>query len=605
MPTTTNRLWRCWGKTDQSAITSEKFHPAVYHMLDVGHVAQILLGQKASRRWQRMLAHALDADARQLETWVPYVLAMHDIGKVSIAFQVKSQDQANRLRAESFALDIQSPVLDIPHAILSQALLNPQIGVFKIAECPKLTRAWSEAMGGHHGRFVAQDALKQARAYFSCEAVEWADLRKMADRVLRMALLSTNRLPEVMHISTAIMALTGFTVLCDWIGSDARHFVSASEVGWEDYITLSRERAEIALRQNGLLASTASAVPAGVAALFDDLGAPRPLQQVIDEIPDAMLERPVLAIIEAPTGEGKTEAALALARRIAVITGTDELFYALPTMATSNQMFGRLNFHLHERLGLEAEVKLAHGQAFLVEKELRAEAPSSGIESLRNGDDRSQSDPLEWFSGKKRTLLAPFGVGTVYQAELAALNAKHAALRMIGLAGKVVIVDEVHAYDVYMTTVISQLLRWLAAIDTSVILLSATLPNARRAQLLAAYDGSSTSAEMPRTDEYPAVMLMQRRNLEPSPMTVWQPEHRIDVWQPNRIIELGALHYGDKDAAAKAKWLLDTVREGGCACWIANTVKRAQDVFEELGRLKEADRLDLALDLLHSQLPLE
>src|SRR5690606_30284680 len=109
-----------------------------------------------------------------------------------------------------------------------------------------------------------------------------------------------------------------------------------------------------------------------------------------------------------------------------------------------------------------AAVRLIHGQDFLVEHDLR-------LEPLANGDEGA-SPALTWFTPKKRALLAPFGVGTVDQAMYAALNTAHNALRLVGLAGKVVIVDEVHAYDTYMTAVIERLLRWLAECGASVIL---------------------------------------------------------------------------------------------------------------------------------------
>ena len=299
--------------------------------------------------------------------------------------------------------------------------------------------------------------------------------------------------------------------------------------------------------------------------------------------------QPCLVIIEAPTGEGKTEASLALAHALRKQTEGDDFYYALPTMATSNQMFGRLQKHLQARLGVDTQIKLVHGQSFLIEDELR-------IEPLSNGGAREQGEPraaaLQWFSGKKRALLAPFGVGTIDQAELAALNARHAALRMFGLAGKVVIVDEVHAYDTYMTTIIEQLLRWLAALNTSVILLSATLPLSRRAQLAQAY-GVELDAISGSSDAYPSLLVLSRNGIHHASPKAWQTIAQI---------ALDTLFLDDEQVDEKARWLLDTIREGGCACWMTNTVKRAQRLF---ARLQELAPAHVDLTLLHSQYPLE
>jgi CRISPR-associated endonuclease/helicase Cas3 len=154
-------------------------------------------------------------------------------------------------------------------------------------------------------------------------------------------------------------------------------------------------------------------------------------------------------------------------------------------------------------------------------------------------------------------------------------------------------VDEVHAYDTYMTTIIERLLGWFSSMNTSVILLSATLPKARRKQLARAY-GVHLSLNEEREGAYPNLMVLVngKEPYQASP----------DVWQPNRKVELKTLHFGDNASQEKAKWLLESVANGGCACWITNTVKRAQHIFEVLRSIASPD---IDLELLHSQIPLD
>ena len=349
----------------------------------------------------------------------------------------------------------------------------------------------------------------------------------------------------------------------------------------EDYAVVSQQRALEAVERAGFLQPTSGNAPAAFAALFTDIRTPRPLQEAIDAVPTELLSEPALAFLEAPTGEGKTEAALALAHRIGTLRGTDALYYALPTMATSNQMFARVNHHLAERLGLSTRSRLVHGQAFLLEDDHEPRP-------LKNGLDE-EHPMVSWFSPLKRALLAPFGVGTIDQVELAALNVRHVALRCAGLAGKVVILDEVHAYDVYMTTIIERLLAWLRAMGASVIVLSATLPLSRRRALQAAWGEDALDDR--REGSYPRLDVTSRagRHVSSPP-----------AYQTQRTIALRWLELSDEAADARAAWLLDQVQHGGCACWIANTVAAAQALYRAL---REHAPCDLALHLLHSRFP--
>ncbi len=378
------------------------------------------------------------------------------------------------------------------------------------------------------------------------------------------------------------MGLTGFTILCDWLGSDSRYFRPYPDTDPFDYIPISRQRAEAVVKEAGFFQKTFSNAPVTFAELFPDRLPPRPLQAAIDDIPADILSQPCLAIIEAPTGEGKTEAALTLARRLAVAYETDEFYWALPTTATSNQMFGRLQEHLRDRLGLSVQVKLVHGQAFLIEDDLR-------IEPL--GDDGDGVHPaMLWFNPKKRALLAPFGVGTIDQAELSALNVPHNALRLIGLAGKVVILDEVHAYDTYMTTIVEQMLRWLSAMGSSVILLSATLPTAKRASLAKAYGLLPESGET--LQAYPNLWIGGDAG------SYWTSP---PAFQPDRRLSLDSIHFPHDEPQAKADWLLKELADVGCGCWITNTVERAQQLYAAVKQRAP----ELNCTLLHARFPLE
>ena len=262
------------------------------------------------------------------------------------------------------------------------------------------------------------------------------------------------------------------------------------------------------------------------------------------------------------------------------------MYIALPTMATSNAMLDRIQEHMLKRLGLPAQVRLVHGQSFLKEDDLAPESMSNLPGEVHPARD--------WFSPKKKALLAPFGVGTIDQAELTALNVPHNTLRMIGLAGKVVILDEVHAYDTYMTTIVKRMVEWLASLGSSIILLSATLPQQRRAELAGAFSGDAI-VSLP--DVYPNLFVVNEKG------ETYTPPAPIDVAPLNhKTVHVEMLHFSDEQAEEKARWLLERVRKGGCVAWITNTVGRAQAIFKALQSLAPAD---VDISLLHARFPLE
>ena len=195
----------------------------------------------------------------------------------------------------------------------------------------------------------------------------------------------------------------------------------------------------------------------------------------------------------------------------------------------------------------------------------------------------------EWFCGRKRGLLSPFAVGTVDQALLAALTTRHFFVRLFGLAQKTVVIDEVHAYDTYMSTLLDRLLEWLSAMGSSVILLSATLPARRRRELVRAYTGRNLPEAEPA---YPRVVVGSRQGVEGSHVPYDEDQQRL--------VKIGSW---PDEAPKVADQLADKLADGGCAAWICNTVGRAQKAYQALqGNHRFADT---DLTLFHARYPVE
>jgi CRISPR-associated endonuclease/helicase Cas3 len=163
---------------------------------------------------------------------------------------------------------------------------------------------------------------------------------------------------------------------------------------------------------------------------------------------------------------------------------------------------------------------------------------------------------------------------------------KHFYVRLFGLAGKTVIFDEVHAYDVYMSTLLDRLLKWLSALNTNVIILSATLPSDRKDQLLKAYSGTSEVKDV----AYPRISWTHKDSTYAQGFSSASAKHG----RSSRV----HLQFIDQDTYSLAHRLNDTLAEGGKVAVICNTVKKAQNMYVELKSLLDED---IDIDILHAR----
>jgi len=322
------------------------------------------------------------------------------------------------------------------------------------------------------------------------------------------------------HVGTGgAVALAGLTTVSDWIasGSIRKATHAGRDVDLSVYLALARSRAvEQVVDRLGWSDWT----------LAGDLSferihgeQPRPLQRAIEQL-IITKTRPGILAIEAPTGEGKTKAALQVTVGLVHRLGLAGFFVAMPTRATSNQMFDEAD-RLVSDLDPDLSVKLLHGTAaeYLTDKRARA-ARLEPINPEDVGTDEAggnQDDAVrEWFT-QLRALLAPLAVGTVDQILQGGIRSPWAPVRLVGLSNRVVVVDEVHSYEVYMSTILDRILWWLGWLGVPVILLSATLPRVRREELLRQwYAGASRGRpsearlELPTLDYPHAVWLDDR-----------------------------------------------------------------------------------------------
>ncbi|GEM82092.1 CRISPR-associated helicase Cas3' [Meiothermus hypogaeus] len=586
------RFLRLWAKSSKDGHTG---HPVIAHLLDVAASAGAILDLEPDSTRQRY-AEDFGLPLEQAMPLLLSLIALHDIGKVSPAFQQKwPQGWANLITTEprfdwksAGRMPPTAPPEDVSHSLISQAVLPSLLASLNVSR--SFAEGIADAVGCHHGfRATSLDKARQKR---EVGTDIWDEARKkLFETVLEM--VGATALPTVQRLSpAAFMRLAGLTSFADWIGSS--FYPELKFDGFEDDLPGYWEASKaLARKRLGELGWTKRATlveqPRPLREVFDYLAkasgkpfVPRPLQLWVKRLVRAT-DRPTLLLIEAAMGEGKTEAAFYAYLRLQAQNGHRGLYVALPTMATGNQMFERTLGFLNEQ-GRGREVKLdlqlIHGATQL--NELYQKLQGKILPNTEREEDLLENvEARAYFTHKKQALLSEYGVGTVDQALLTVLNIKHQFVRLWGLGNRVVIIDEVHAYDTYTSELILTLVRWLHALGSSVILMSATLPKEKRRQILEAYGGQNLD-----TDHYPRIYKISGGQ---TTLVRFKGDKTRAVTVGLQAVESGL--------EAIVKLLEEKLENGGCAVCIVNTVDRAQELYRKIGHLNPM--------LFHARFPAE
>jgi CRISPR-associated helicase Cas3/CRISPR-associated endonuclease Cas3-HD len=562
------------------------WHSLACHSTDGMETALWLWDGFLGARQRSLLADGADLDMARRR--IAGLAGLHDFGKASPIFQVsaKNPERAAAVERAGFPLVGASEGSRVPHALLSARFVFHHLtrrGVSVTAA------TWAALVaGGHHGSFPSS-FWHRTGSLQQVGGSTWAEARQeFADELLTQAGVMQGDWENVPSLPGQL-ATAGLVILADWLASNTNLFryTNGSTV---DYLQHAKHQARDipAVLDIGRPWRPESAWCTNITTLFDHRWpgkTPRAVQELAHDLARRALGAGLL-IIEAPMGDGKSEAALAAAEVIAAKTNADGVFLGLPTQATANQQFGRITRWL-STFETVPTVALAHGKA---RRQLDYQQMLVRGVSVDHAPDDAAVAALEWLAGGKKALLAHIVVGTVDQLLLAGVAARHVALRHLALAGKVVIVDEVHAYDAYMSAILHRVLAWLGAAGVPVILLSATLASQSRHELVAAYAGATT--DVPRDEmRYPRLTWVDapsRRDVRDvaSPVAESCPAARSTTAQVELRDETDGARQG-------AQWAFDLVKNGGCALIIRNTVARAQRTFTALQKLLPEDEVTL------------
>ncbi|MFH1096453.1 MAG: CRISPR-associated helicase Cas3' [Candidatus Desantisbacteria bacterium] len=520
----------CLAKTIRSCSGNSPGVSVETHCRIVGYVAQELLS-----RLPAWLRESLFPEGSEL------IAAAHDVGKVSPAFQEKIHRNIKEI------LGLMDPDQDRNigyHSAVSQATVN---------QSPKYV---PEILGRHHGYNSQGINLPDSEVY---GGFDWQKQRMDLLDVLKKDLnVDWPIIPAALHSDV----LAGLTTVADWIGS-GHLFDEADKNGCPVQESLKKLISQ-AVDQAGFVTPCIRKN-----LTFYDLFNFNPYHiqtQFIESITTYGTY-----VLEAPMGIGKTEAALYAAYKTLEDGRATGIYFALPTQLTSDKIYDRMNQFLSKILDEKdhnRQLLLLHGSAWLRDTELGEEgAPGHS-----------------WFNSSKRGLLSPFAVGTVDQALMAVMNVKHGFVRTFGLAGKVVILDEVHSYDSYTGSILKELVSSLRKLHCTVIILSATLTDKQRHSIVGVPFNNADPEK--NISAYPLIAIY--------PKDGEAQEHEVQRLEDSQV----SICISENDDKAVDEVLL-RVERGEQVLWIENTVNEAQQKYCYLAAKAREMRLDCGL--LHSR----
>ena len=553
------------GKTDPE--NTSLWLPLWMHLWDTAGIMERLVRYWVPESTKRAMGFQ---DEEALLATARFLGGIHDIGKATVVFQaniLRALPEA-RQRLETLT-SLDCPVQnsrESPHARAGEAILLRE-------DCPG---GIASIVGAHHGKPQSYTAVDEqldgweSNYYPKGQKKVWESFWTE----LLMTVLQDCGFEDIEELceldQQEEILLTGLLIMADWIASNPAYFplIPVEELGSRaDYpARVDRAWEKLALpfpweAQPGIAEPQEFAVRFGFA--------PNAVQRAVLKAVNSTME-PGILILEAQMGVGKTEAALAAAEIMASRFSLGGIFFGLPTQATANGIFPRLLgwADTQSEEELPQAIKLAHGMAELNETYLQLQG--YGVQLEEDASEEHQVQVHQWFRGSKQALLANFVIGTVDQLLMAALAQKHVMLRHLGLAGKVVIIDECHAYDTYMNCYLDRALEWLGWYQVPVILLSATLPARRRAELIEAYQKKKAAPDAPWKTSCGYPLLTWTDGAEVKQTT-------IPLDAPGRAVQVVPLTEPELP-----KWLCRKLAEGGCAGVIVNTVKKTQKIAQLL-----------------------
>ena len=591
-------FYQYWGKCQQSA-TSEKYHLLAYHNLDVAACGYFIVKNNYFNSAE--LFEQLGFSSNEIEKaalWFAYFLAWHDIGKFANGFQQLFQHNNPKLVAPDPSKGYFSRHDSLGHWLWKEYLIEKsEIQLEQYNNNIKdIYDIWLLIMTGHHGKPPILEA-KGKLSFNAHDKQASLDYIKAINQLFivdaKLTCYPTNFFDKTFrkNLTKLSWLLAAITVISDWLGSNEQFFPFCSKSMelseyWANYALANAEKAVATLPKRSSITPFN-----GIKNLFPFIEKPTPLQQ---QALSCQLTNigPELFIMEDVTGAGKTEASMILAHRLMAAGKAHGIYIGMPTQATANGIYQRTAEVYGQLYQADSHpsLVLAHGASYMNPTFTQTIINLDNISQQKylNNDNSASSECNEWFvDTRKKSLLAEVGVGTLDQALMAVMPFKHQSLRLLGLRHKLLILDEVHAYDSYMVKLLESLLHYHASQGGSAIILTATLPFFLREKLLNAfYSGlTSTPSSLTVNTDLPFPLFTQ---LNQKSLVEHAIETRDEVKRQVKIDWIDNINSGIEK-------IKKAIEQGKIICWIKNSVADAISLYQQIKQNLHLDTKQILL----------
>ena len=585
--------YRYWGKARSDNENGARYHLLPYHCLDVAAVADVWWQQSSSIR-QRFIGMT-GLDEQQARAWLLFFIALHDYGKFDLRFQRKALEAWKTVNPVLSAKPAQLNGLAIKdyyhgpaglywfYQDLKERFASDDDYYAEDNDDWQAWYSWLAPVVGHHG-IVPDEHIKDSQKYsLSCLQDEFKQVRlgwlqALEQLFLTPVDLSLDDTPPLLvttkNKQTPATMLAGFCAVSDWLGSSERF--NYDDQPCEDLQQWYENRLEIAhitLQEAGIISQIQPYQT--IDALLNGQS-PRQVQCLIEQLPKVQ----GLTLIEASTGSGKTETALAYAWQLLALGLAESIVFALPTQATANAMLKRLEKAAPLLFANQTNVVLAHGRAKYQQNFI--DLKQACYPHTAQGHEEAWVQCGNWLAqSRKRVFLGQIGVCTVDQVLVSVLPVKHKFVRGFGIGRSVLIIDEVHAYDSYMYGLLEAVLEQQRLAGGSAILLSATLPSLQKMQLAKAWNCQLTTFN----NAYPLISHCSDGKISAFDLTDMPDQQPKTSTVQLELIKTPQLIPDD----SFIQRVLDAVAQNAQVCLVCNLVAVAQELYQRIAEWMEKD----------------